>query len=86
MNPDQPWMCGPWGGMCLFPMVMFIVMLAFLVLFCGRWGCSLPWRRPDMLHRGIADLETPLEILKRRYAKGEISKDEFDRMKKDVMG
>jgi putative membrane protein len=28
--------------------------------------------------------ETPIEILKRRYAGGEISKEEFDRLKRDI--
>jgi len=31
-------------------------------------------------------IETPLDILKKRYAKGEIYKEEFDRKKKDLEG
>ena len=34
---------------------------------------------------GQGGAENPLEILKRRYAKGEINKEEFDRMKRDLM-
>lgn len=30
--------------------------------------------------------EDPLEILKRRYARGEISRDEYEQMKKDLTG
>ena len=28
--------------------------------------------------------ETPLEILRRRYARGEISKEEFDRLRQEI--
>ena len=34
--------------------------------------------------RGGSTRETPLEILKRRYAKGEITKEEYDRLRRDL--
>jgi putative membrane protein len=34
--------------------------------------------------RGGSVRETPLEILKKRYAKGEITKEQYDRMKQDL--
>jgi putative membrane protein len=30
--------------------------------------------------------ESPLDLLKRRYAKGEVAKEEYERMKKDLEG
>lgn len=35
--------------------------------------------------KGIAHGETPIDILKKRYAQGEITKEEFERMKDDLM-
>ncbi len=35
---------------------------------------------------GLFSNETPMEILKKRYARGEISKEEFDRLKRDIAG
>jgi len=63
-----------WGGMFLG--IGFFVVLILLIIPLGRtiwWG---PYRIPGS--------ETPLDILKKRYAKGEISKDDFERMKKDI--
>jgi len=85
MNPEYPWMWWPWGGMWLFPLVMIVIMLIFFFMFLGRGGCRPPWRGHNEFHREEGDSETALEVLKKRYAKGEINKEEFDQIKKDIL-
>lgn len=77
-----PWMMhlGHWTGWWIFPLVIFVVMMIFCFFFFGRRGGRSPWCGFD----GQKDKETPLDILKKRYAKGEISKDEFEKISKDL--
>ena len=84
MTPDLPWMWH-WGGMWLFPMIMFGVMIIFFFLFFRRGGCRPPWWNPGEHHREDGNTDTALEILKKRYVKGEITKDEFEQMKKVIL-
>ena len=68
---------GGWwiGGMWFFPLLFWILVIAgsdFIV----RW----------MRERGQEQKESPLDILKRRYASGEIDRDTFEQMKKDIQG
>jgi putative membrane protein len=35
-------------------------------------------------HTGDGDAATPLEIVKKRYARGEISREEYEQLKKDL--
>jgi putative membrane protein len=76
---------GGWGGMWGFPwmMIVFLVVAVFCLVFIFRglrsgrgFGCC----GDDLGDRR----ETPLEILKRRYAAGEITPEEFQRMKKEI--
>jgi len=55
-----------------------IIGLCVYFIFSRRWATK-PWE-PGHGPEG----ETALDILKKRYAKGEISKDEFERMKRDI--
>ncbi|MES0490435.1 MAG: SHOCT domain-containing protein [Leptospirales bacterium] len=78
MGPENFWGSGMW----LFPMIMIIIMLIFVF---GRGRFGPPWmQRGSRHHNETPEQETPLEILKKRYAKGEITKEEFDNMKKDL--
>ena len=62
------------GGMIMM-LLFWALIITGIVMFIG-------WLRK----REFADRrgETPLDILKKRYALGEIGKDEFDRIKKDL--
>ncbi len=73
------------NGWWIFPIIMCIVMMIFFFLRSGRRGFRPPWMQgSDRDHHESTDSETLLEILKKRYAKGEITKEEFDQTKKDL--
>jgi len=73
-----------WGGMWIFPVICIIVMLFFFMMF-RRGGFKPPWGpNSDIHHSGSTGSEAAIDILKKRYAKGEITKEEFDQMKKDL--
>ena len=67
------WMPGGVGG---------LIVWGGIILFAGLLLRSLPGRRRDP----PSDPETPLEILKRRYARGEINRDEFERRRQNGPG
>jgi putative membrane protein len=74
-----------WGGMWFFPIIMFGVMIIFFFLFFRRGGCRPPWWNSGEYHREDGQTDTAIEILKKRYAKGEITGDEFEQMKKVIL-
>lgn len=71
-----------WGPMWVMPMLMPVVVIVVLVVclyfLFGRGGSRPSWPAER-------EAETAMEILKKRYARGEISKDEFEQMKKDLL-
>ena len=71
------------GGWWIIPIICIIVMFFFMMF--RRGGFRPPWsQNSDRHHSESKDSETPIDILKKRYAKGEITKEEFDQMKKDL--
>ena len=65
-------------------MVIFWIVVVVGILALIRWlsGQSQPGRisRPQAKE----SFESALEILRKRYARGEITKDEFENIKKDI--
>lgn len=56
-----------------FMPIVFIVVIGLMIYLVAR-----------AVKVSDRSAETPLEILKKRYARGEITKEDFDRMKKDL--
>ena len=86
MGPEHFW----WGGCWMFPIIMPLVMVgvvvAILYFAFGRGGCRPPWwNDSDRSSSHSKDSETAVEVLKKRYAKGEITREEFEQMKKDLL-
>ena len=79
----EPWMWGlgfHMGWFFLIIMVAFWIAVILAVIFLIRWLVI-------SARRGVRELrpeDSALEILKIRYAKGEINKQEFEEKKKDL--
>lgn len=72
-----------------------VVMVAFWVLVIGGavWlvmtlargnQSNVPSNQPLSLPSSAPSSQTPLDILKARYAKGEINKEQFEEMRRDL--
>jgi putative membrane protein len=80
------------SGMWIFPTIGCIIMIFIMMIFCrgcftGSY-CQFPWYRHWDRDRHTKDSnysESALEILNRRYASGEIAKEEYEQMKKDIL-
>ena len=81
---DRPW---EWGWHPMHPiwgmwgLGMLLVMLTFWVLVLAAVVAGIRW----LAHQGREPRsDTALEILRQRYARGEINKDEFDAKRRDL--
>jgi putative membrane protein len=63
-----------WGGLGMGIVTLVIVIIAIVVLF----------RALEANRAKGPSGETPLDILQKRYAKGEVTKEEFDKVKSDL--
>lgn len=81
-NGNDSWHMGGWkhmmdfgyGGMLMW--IIFLILIGVVIYFIIQ---STKSKTSESSFR-----ETPMDILKKRYAKGEISKQEFEKMKKDL--
>lgn len=73
-----PWTFGGYGGMILMPLLGLA--LVGLVIWAVVAAVQRPGDSGGSSHRS----ETALDVLKRRYAAGEITKEEFEQKKKDI--
>ena len=64
------------GGNFMFMGLLFLVVIGILIYFFIQASKSGKAGGPSA--------ETPLEILKKRYAKGEINKEEYEKIKQDL--
>lgn len=69
------WHMHEMGGAAWAYFVLLIIIVVVAGIFVVRWT----WSRSE-------EDETAIDILKKRYARGEISTEEFENMKKNITG
>jgi putative membrane protein len=61
------------GHFMMIPLLILLIAMVYLIA-----------RNARHKHEAHADLDTPLEIIKKRYAKGEITKEQYENLKTDL--
>lgn len=77
-------MMWPDGGYSPFFWLMPVLMMIFWILIIVGLVFFIKWLVESSRHGGGPQGQHPSDILKQRYAKGEITKEQFDQMKKDL--
>ena len=70
------WGMGMLLGMAVFFLFWALVLAGLLLLIRWLWAQARPTAKAD---------ESSLEILKRRYARGEITREEFEAIRRDLL-
>ena len=78
MDPTQWWGHG-FGFMWIIPLFFFTVLIIFMLRMFGRGSSGCGSHRDNTTHQ-----ENAREILDKRFAKGEINKEEYEEMKKTL--
>jgi len=74
-----------WFFPIVMPIVMLTVFLVVIYLVFGRGSPHSPWFRSCAPHPPVrGEGETALGILKKRYARGDITREEFERTRNDL--
>ena len=77
----EPWGMGGFGGLMMIPMIVFwgLVIWALVWLVRGAGGSGMSHSENTGHH------DSAMDILKSRYARGEINKQEYEDKKKDLV-
>ena len=79
-GPHMMWWGGGWYGMIFGPLFMLLILAVLIaaVVLLVRWAGG-PWQQT-----APPPNRTPLDILKERFARGEIDKNEFEERRRVI--
>jgi putative membrane protein len=77
-------MGGGWGIAMMLGMGLLWLLLLAAIVAGVVWAARRVWDRAGETRRTRAGNDTSLDILRRRYAAGELSRDEFERMRREL--
>ena len=75
------------SGFWIIPMTICVIFMIVMIIFFIRRGGMGPGKFMNSGNNASRneDTESPLNIIKKRYANGEISKAEYDQLKNDLI-